>query len=67
MTKIKLFRSPLIEELERKVNNFLSCEMGKVKNESTCEMFQRTLKDIQYTKDISDSAVMIVYEEVRLN
>ena len=41
--------------------------MGKVKDESTCEMFQRTLKDIQYTKDISDSAVMIIYGEVRLN
>lgn len=66
MTKVKLFKNPLIEELEKQVNSFLSREMGKVKNETTCETFQRTLKDIQYVKDISDSAVMIIYEEVRL-
>lgn len=62
MTKVKLFRSPLIEDLENKVNEFLDLNMGN--HEYTDKKVQRTLKDIQYVKDISDSAVMIVYEEI---
>lgn len=61
-TKIKLFKSPLIEDLEKKVNSFLSTEIGKF-NPDGCLVTERVLKDIQYVKDISDSAVMIVYEE----
>lgn len=61
-TKIKLFKSPLIEDLEKKVNSFLSNEIGKF-NPDGCIVTERVLKDIQYVKDISDSAVMIVYEE----
>lgn len=61
-TKIKLFKSPLIEDLEKKVNSFLSTEIGKF-NPDGCLVTERVLKDIQYVKDISDSAVMVVYEE----
>lgn len=62
MTKIKLFKSPLIEDLESKVNEFLNSNMGNL--EYPDKKIQRTLKDIQYVKDISDSAVMVVYEEI---
>lgn len=68
VTKVKLIRNPLIDELEKEVNNFLSTEIGKftLDEDSERKTVERVLKDIQYVKDISTSAVMIVYEETRL-
>ena len=68
VTKVKLIRNPLIDELEKEVNNFLSTEIGKftLDEDSERKTVERVLKDIQYVKDISTSAVMIVYEEIRL-
>lgn len=68
VTKVKLIRNPLLEELEKEVNNFLSTEIGKftLDEDSERKTVERVLKDIQYVKDISTSAVMIVYEETRL-
>lgn len=68
VTKVKLIGNPLLEELEKEVNNFLSTEIGKftLDEDSERKTVERVLKDIQYVKDISTSAVMIVYEETRL-
>lgn len=68
ITKVKLIRNPLLEELEKEVNNFLSTEIGKFTLDEGSErkVTERVLKDIQYVKDISASAVMIVYEEISL-
>lgn len=68
VTKIKLIRNPLLEELEKEVNKFLSTEIGKFTLGEDLERktIERVLKDIQYVKDISASAVMIVYEEISL-
>ena len=68
VTKIKLIGNPLLEELEKEVNKFLSTEIGKFTLGEDLERktIERVLKDIQYVKDISASAVMIVYEEISL-
>lgn len=68
VTKVKLIGNPLLEELEKEVNKFLSTEIGKftLGEDPERETIERVLKDIQYVKDISASAVMIVYEEINL-
>lgn len=68
ITKVKLIGNPLLEELEKEVNKFLSTEIGKftVGEDLERKTIERVLKDIQYVKDISASAVMIVYEEISL-
>lgn len=68
VTKVKLIGNPLLEELEKEVNKFLSTEIGKFTLGEDLERktIERVLKDIQYVKDISTSAVMIVYEEISL-
>lgn len=68
VTKVKLIGNPLLEELEKEVNKFLSTEIGKFTLGEDLERktIERVLKDIQYVKDISASAVMIVYEEISL-
>lgn len=68
VTKVKLIGNPLLEELEKEVNKFLSTEIGKftLSEDPERKTIERVLKDIQYVKDISASAVMIVYEEINL-
>ena len=62
------YQQNLLEELEKEVNKFLSTEIGKFTLGEDLERktIERVLKDIQYVKDISASAVMIVYEEISL-
>lgn len=68
ITKVKLIGNPLLEELEKEVNKFLSTEIDKftLGEDPERKTIERVLKDIQYVKDISASAVMIVYEEISL-